>query len=111
MKTMSTHEKEKCIECEKQRVILLTELFPEDLPNENQEWTLPQLWQFKKSIASRKQNQELLQNSTGGLTAANKPTIGNSLLGRRMNDTGQVNTSDPSSPIGNKLFGKRVNEL
>jgi hypothetical protein len=109
MKTMSTHEK--CPECEKQRAILLTELFPEDLANENQEWTLPQLQQFKKHIANRKKSQESLANTTSGLSAQNKLTVGNSLLGQKMGDTGQVNTSDPSSPIGNKLFGKRVNEL
>lgn len=106
---MSTHEK--CPECEKQRAILLTELFPDELANECGEWTLPQLQQFKKSIASRKKSQESIANSTGGLTAQNKLTIGNSLLNLKMGDTGQVNTSDPSSPIGNKLFGKRVNEL
>ncbi len=100
---MSTHEK--CPECEKQKEALITELFPDKLANENQEWTLPQLQQFKKSIASRKQSQESLANSTAGLTSQNKLTIGNSLLGRKMGDTGEPNKFNPSAPIGNQLFG------
>ena len=106
---MSTHEK--CPECEKQREALLTELFPEKLQSECGEWTLPQLQQFKKHIASQKQNQESLANSSGGLSAQNKLTIGNSLLGRKMGDTGQTNTVNPSAPIANSLFGKRMNEV
>jgi len=106
---MSTHE---CPECKKQRENLLTELFPEDLANENQEWTLPQLQQFKKHIAGQKKTQELLQKSTAGQTAQNKLTIGQSLLGLKMSETpGQTNTVLPGSPIANSLFGKRVNEL
>jgi hypothetical protein len=109
VKTMSTHEK--CPECEKQREALLTELFPEKLANESEEWTLPQLQQFKKHIASQKQNQESIANSTGGLTAQNKLTIGNSLLNLKMGDTGQANIVNPGAPIANSLFGKKMNEV
>ena len=111
MKTMSTHENVKCPECEKQKEILITELFPDKLQSECGDWTLSQLQQFKKHIASRKQSQESIANSTSGLTSQNKLTIGNSLLGRKMGDTGEPNKFDPSAPIGNQLFGKRVNEL
>ena len=107
---MSTHEN--CPECEKQREALLTELFPEKLQSECGEWTLSQLQHVKKSIASHKQNQESIANSTGGLTAQNKPTIGNSLLGLKMSETpGQPNTVNPGAPIANSLFGKKMNEL
>jgi hypothetical protein len=111
MKTMSTHEKEKCPECEKQKEALLTELFPDKLANESEEWTLPQLQQFKKHIANHTKSQESLQNSTGEQTAQNKLTIGNQLLGRKMGDTGQANTVDPGATIGNQLFGKKMNEV
>lgn len=99
---MSTHES--CAECEKQRESLLTELFPEKFPSECGEWTLSQLQQIKKHIASRKKTQESIANSSIG-------QIGNSLLGRRMNDTGQPNPVNPGATIGNSLFGKRMNEL
>jgi hypothetical protein len=106
---MSTHEK--CPECEKQREALLIELFPEKLQSECGDWTLSQLQQIKKSIASHKQSQESIANSTAGLTSQNKLTVGNSLLGRKMGDTGQPNTSNPGSTIGNSLFNKKMNEV
>jgi ribosomal protein L29 len=107
---MSTHEK--CPECEKQREALLIELFPEKLQSECGDWTLSQLQQIKKSIASHKQSQESIANSTAGQTAQNKLTIGNSLLGLKMSEIpGQPNTVDPGATIGNSLFGKRVNEV
>ena len=99
---MSTHEK--CPECEKQREKLLTELFPDKLANECEEWTLPQLKQFQKSIESRKKSKETIAKSSMG-------EIGNSLFGSKMNSTGQANTVNPSAPIANSLFGKRVNEV
>jgi hypothetical protein len=108
MKPMSTHES--CPECEKQREALLTEIFPEKLPSECGDWSLSQLQHIKKTVASHKQSQTSIANSTGEQSAQNKPTIGNSLLGRRMNDTGQPNTSNPGSTIGNSLFNKKIGE-
>jgi hypothetical protein len=102
---MSTHEKEKCPECEKQREALLTELFPENLPNECDEWTLPQLKQFKKNIEGRKKTQESIAKSSIG-------PIANSLLGLKMTETpGQTNKINPGAPIGNQLFNKKMNEV
>jgi hypothetical protein len=106
---MSTHEK--CPECEKQRENLLTELFPDKHPSECEDWTLSQLQHIKKSVASNKQSQESLANSTAGQTAQKKLTVGNSLLGRRMNDTGQPNPSTPGLTVGNQLFSKKMNEI
>ena len=108
---MSTHEKENCPECEKQREALITELFPDKLQNECADWTLSQLQHIKKSIASHKQSQESIANSTAGQTAQNKLTVGNSLLGRKMGDTGQANTVDPGAQIGNQLFGLSAAEV
>lgn len=106
---MSTHEL--CIECEKQKAILLTEIFPEKLPRECGDWTLSQLQHIKKTVANHKQSQTSIANSTAEQSAHNKPTIGNSLLNLKMGETGQANTVNPGAPIANSLFGKRVNEL
>jgi hypothetical protein len=106
---MSTHEK--CPECEKQKENLLNELFPDKHPSECEEWTLSQLQSIKKSVANHKQSQESLANSTAGQTAQNKLTIGNSLLGSKMNDIVQPNTFNQGLSIGNSLLGKKMNEI
>jgi hypothetical protein len=108
MKPMSEND----IYCQSRKQTLIEELIAgtNESPDAYKDFSLHQLDQFKARIAANKQSPTIVQQTRSTLDNKNL-TIGNSLLGRKMGDTGEPNKFNPSAPIGNQLFGLTVAEV